>query len=94
MELAPGEAGRIVDLAQYLAKRGRVDESDPLFDRARKTAPGLPRVAFAIARADIENQRGSLERARSLLEEYLHASLTPDDPPRQEAEKRLRRAGG
>jgi thioredoxin-like negative regulator of GroEL len=90
MELAPGEAGRVVDLAQYLAGRGRVKESDPLFDRARKMAPGSPRVAFAIARTDIENHR-NMEQARSLLQEYLHASLTPDDPPRHEAEKLLRR---
>ena len=90
MELAPSEAGRIIDLAQYLAKRGRVEESDALFDQARKMAPGLPRVAFAIARADIENHR-NMDQARSLLQEYLHASLTPDDPPRHEAEKLLRR---
>jgi hypothetical protein len=50
-------------------------------------------VAFAEARVDIENHR-NLEHARGLLEGYLHASLTPDDPPRQEAEKLLRRAGG
>ena len=90
MELAPSEAGRIIDLAQYLAKRGRVEESDLLFDQARKMAPGLPRVTFAIARADIENHR-NMEQARSLLQEYLHASLTPDDPPRHEADKLLRR---
>jgi len=51
------------------------------------------RVAFTEAMVDIENNR-SMEKARALLEEYLHASLTPDDPPRQEAEKLLRRAGG
>jgi Flp pilus assembly protein TadD len=93
MELAPTEAGRVVDLARYVAKRGRLAESDLLFERARKLAPSQPRVAFAEARADIENRR-NLEQARKLLEGYLHASLTPDDPPRQEAEKLLRRAGG
>jgi Flp pilus assembly protein TadD len=93
MELAPGEAGRIVDLARYVAKRGRLAESDLLFQQARKLAPNLPRLAFAEARTDIENHR-NLEQARELLEQYLHASLTPDDPPRQEAEKLLRRAGG
>lgn len=90
MELAPGEAARVLDLAQYLAKRGQVNESDALFDRARKMAPGSPRVLFAIARADLENHR-NLQQARSLLQEYLHAGLTPDDPPRQEAEKLLQR---
>jgi Flp pilus assembly protein TadD len=93
MELAPTEAGRVVDLARYVAKRGRLGESDVLFARARMLAPTQPRVAFAEARVDIENQR-NLEQARGLLQEYLRASLTPDDPPRQEAEKLLRRAGG
>jgi Flp pilus assembly protein TadD len=93
MELAPSEAGRIVDLARYVAKRGRLSESDQLFERARKLAPNKPTVAFAEARVDIENQR-NLEQARGLLQGYLHANLTPDDPPRQEAEKLLRRAGG
>ncbi len=93
MELAPNEPGRIVDLARYVAKHGRYLESDRLFEQARKLAPQLPRVAFAEARVDIENHR-NLEQARAMLEGYLHASLTPDDPPRQEAEKLLRRAGG
>jgi Flp pilus assembly protein TadD len=93
MELAPSEPGRIVDLARYVAKRGRLAESDALFEQARKLAPNKPNVAFAQARVDIENQR-NLEQARGLLQGYLHASLTPDDPPRQEAEKLLRRAGG
>ena len=93
MELAPNEAGRIVDLARFVAKRGRLEESDALFEQARKLAPNKPTVAFAEARMNIENHR-NLERARGLLEGYLHASLTPDDPPRKEAEKLLRRAGG
>jgi Flp pilus assembly protein TadD len=93
MELAPYQPGRIVDLARYVAKRGRLAESDQLFEQARKLAPGLPRVAFAEAKVDIDNHR-NLEQARGLLDQYLHAALTPDDPPRQEAEKLLRRAGG
>ena len=93
MELAPSEPGRIMDLARYVAKRGRLVESDVLFEQARKMAPDVPRVAFAEARVDIENHR-NLEQARALLQQYLRASLTPDDPPRQEAEKLLRRAGG
>jgi Flp pilus assembly protein TadD len=93
MELAPSEPGRVLDVARYVAKRGRLSESDALFERARKLAPSQPRVAFAEARVDIENHR-KLEQARALLQSYLHASLTPDDPPRQEAEKLLRRAGG
>ena len=93
VELAPDEPGRLLDLARYIAKRGRFKESDVLFEQAGKMFPGLPRVAFAEARVDIENNR-RMERARALIEEYLHASLTPDDPPRQDAKKLLRRAGG
>lgn len=93
MELAPNQPGRVVDLARFLAKRGRLEESDRLFEQARAMPPGLPRVAFAEARADIENHR-NLKQARGLLETYLHSSLTPDDPPREEAEKLLRRIGG
>jgi Flp pilus assembly protein TadD len=89
IELAPGDAGRVVDLARYLARRGRLAESDALFDQARKLAPGRPSVAFAEARVDIENHR-KLEHARELLEQYLRADLTPEDPPRQQAEKLLR----
>src|SRR5580658_3566809 len=93
MELAPTDAGRILDLARYVAKRGRLTASDALIEQARKLAPNKPSVAFTEARMDIENHR-NLERARGLLQGYLHANLTPDDPPREEAEKLLRRAGG
>ena len=91
VELAPGEAGRIVDLARFVAKRGRTEESDQLFEQARELAPGKPGIAFAEAKTYIESHR-NLEQARMLLRGYLQASLTPDDPPRREAEKLLRRA--
>jgi len=93
VELAPAESGRIVDLARFLAKRGRLEESDKLFAQAIKLSPNKPGVAFAEARTDIENHR-NMEQARKLLLGYLQASLTPDDPPRHEAEKLLQRAGG
>jgi Flp pilus assembly protein TadD len=93
VELAPTEPGRVLDLARFIARRGRLKESDLLFEQARRMFPGQPRVAFAEARVDIENNR-SIQEARALLEEYLRARLTPEDPPRQEAEMLLRRAGG
>jgi Flp pilus assembly protein TadD len=93
IEFAPAEAGRVVDLARFLAKRGRSKESDTLFDRAVKMAPNQPRFLFAEASVAIENHRDT-EHARELLQTYLRASLTPDDPPRSEAEKLLRRLGG
>lgn len=93
MELAPEHPGRVVDLARYLAKRGRLEESDALFAQARKAASTRPDVLFAEARAYIENHR-NLDQARALLELYLQSNLTPDYPPRQAAEKLLRRSGG
>jgi Flp pilus assembly protein TadD len=93
MELAPNDAGRIMDVARFLAKRGRFQESDELFERARKAQPNKPGVNFAEAKVAIDNHR-NLERARTLLRTYLQSQLTPDDPPRQEAEKLLKRAGG
>jgi Flp pilus assembly protein TadD len=93
MELAPGEPGRVVDLARYVAKRGRLEESDVLFAQARRMAPNRPGIVFAEANTYVENHR-NLEQARTLLREYLRSNLTPDDPPRQAAEKLLRRAGG
>jgi Flp pilus assembly protein TadD len=92
IDLAPHESGRVVDLARFLAKRSRLEESDRLFAQARALAPGKPGIALAEARANIENNRNP-EQARKLLQEYLQSSLTPDDPPRLEAEKLLKRAG-
>ena len=93
MELAPTEPGRVVDLARFVAKHGRLEESDRLFAQAMKLVPGRPATAFAEARTDIENHR-NLDQARKLLQGYLQTILTPDDAPRQEAEKLLKRAGG
>jgi tetratricopeptide (TPR) repeat protein len=93
LELAPNQVGRVLDLAHYLAKRGRFEESDALFSQAEKLAPDAPRVAFAEARAYVENRR-KLEPARKLLRQYLSSSLTPDDPSKHSAEKLLHQAAG
>ncbi len=93
IELAPNQVGRVIDLARYLAKRGRLEESDAVYAQAEKMAPHDPRVLFARAKNDIENHR-NLEHARMLLREYLESQITPDDPPKQVAEELLRRAAG
>jgi Flp pilus assembly protein TadD len=93
MELAPTEAGRVLDLARYLARRGRIAESDAVFVRANQLAPNDPRVAFARAKTYID-QRRNLEQAQKLLHQYLDSRLTPDDPPKSVAEKLLRQALG
>jgi tetratricopeptide (TPR) repeat protein len=90
-ELAPSEPGRYIDLARYLAKRGRMAESDALFAQAAKVAPSAPRLAFERAKIYIESQR-NLPEARQLLRQYLAYAVTPDDPPKQAAEKLLREA--
>lgn len=88
---APSEAGRLVDLARFLARQGRHSESDTTFERAFQLAPQSPQVKFQRARTYLESGR-NLDLARKLLQEYLVSSLTPDDPPRAEAERLLRKA--
>jgi tetratricopeptide (TPR) repeat protein len=91
-EIAPGQVGRVVSLAKYLAKRGRIDESEAMFDRAARMAPNDPRILFERANAYVENRR-NLEQARELLERYLRSPLTPNDPPREQAEALLKKIG-
>jgi Flp pilus assembly protein TadD len=93
METAPREVGRVIDLARYLAKRGRMEETETMFAQAERMAPHDPRIAFARAKIYVDNNR-NLDEARKLLRQYLESSLTPDDPPRQAAERLLRQAGG
>ena len=93
MELAPRQVGRVLDLARYLAKRGRIAESEAAFDKAEQLAPNAPNVDFARARTYIEQKR-NLDQAKTLLVRYLHSDLTPDDPPRAQAEKLLRQVTG
>jgi Flp pilus assembly protein TadD len=92
-EMAPHQASRLIDLAKFLAKHGRYQESDQSFRKAEKIAPNNPQLIYA--RADTYIQQGrNLETARKLLERYLQAQLTPDDPPRAAAEKLLKKASG
>ncbi len=93
MELAPRQVGRVIDLARFLAKRGRYEESERTFVAAEKLAPNAPRVMYARAASYIETGR-NIEMARGLLEKYLASSLTPDDPSREEAQKLLHQASG
>ncbi len=92
-ELAPRQVGRVLDLAKYLAKRGRIQESDAAFDKAEKLAPNTPKVIFARADTYVQEKR-NLEQAKTLLIKYLQSDLSPDDPPRHVAEKLLKQASG
>lgn len=93
MELAPRQVGRVIDLAKFLAKQGRFEESEQTFVAAEKLAPDAPKVKYARAATYIETRR-NIEKARELLEKYLASSLTPDDPSREEAQKLLRQVSG
>jgi cytochrome c-type biogenesis protein CcmH/NrfG len=89
MELAPRQVGRVLDLARYLAKRGRFQESEAAFDKAERLAPHSPKVYFVRAHTYVEEKR-NLDKAKDLLVKYLQSDLTPDDPPREQAEKLLK----
>lgn len=93
MDLAPHQVGRVLDLARYMAHHGHIQESEAAFDKAEHMAPHDPRVLFARARVYVE-QRRNLSKARLLLIQYLQSDLTPDDAPREQAEKLLREASG
>jgi tetratricopeptide (TPR) repeat protein len=93
MELAPRQVGRVIDLAKFLAKQGRYEESERTFVAAEKLAPDAPRIMYARAATYIATGR-NIEVARALLEKYLASSLTPDDPSREEAQKLLHQAAG
>jgi tetratricopeptide (TPR) repeat protein len=93
MELAPRQVGRVLDLAKYLAKRGRYQESEATFDKAERLEPNAPKVMFARAHVYIQEKR-NLDQAKILLKKYLKSDLTPDDPPRELAEKMLKEVPG
>lgn len=90
--MAPKSVGRAIDLARFLSKQGRLQESQAVFAHAAKIAPDNPRLMFEKASAYVR-ARQNLDEARELLQKYLESPLTPDDPPRAEAERLLKQAG-
>ncbi|MGA2590427.1 MAG: tetratricopeptide repeat protein, partial [Bryobacteraceae bacterium] len=93
VQMAPQQVGRLIDLAKFMAKQGRYQESEQSFQKAQNIAPNAPQLIYA--RADIYIQQGrNLKTAQELLKLYLADQLTPDDPPRADAEKLLRKAAG
>jgi cytochrome c-type biogenesis protein CcmH/NrfG len=92
-ELAPRQVGRVLDLAQYLSKRGRVQESEAAFAQAEKIAPNSPRLLYERAQTYIRDNR-NLDQARELLKKYVSSTLTAEDPPREKALALLRKVNG
>ncbi len=89
VDLAPRQVGRILDLASFLAKQGQYQQSDAAFSQAERVAPNSPRVMFERAKAYIRARR-NLGAARELLVRYLNSPLSPEDPPRNQAEQLLK----
>src|ERR1035438_4765232 len=93
LEIAPQQVGRLIDLARLLTRRGRYQEADLSLAKAEQIAPNSPRLMFARADLYIKGKR-NLDVARELLKRYLNSTLTPEDPPRADAEKLLKQVQG
>ena len=91
-EMAPRQIDRLIDLAKFLARRGKVQQSEQALAMAAELAPESPRLLFARAEMYIQWQR-NLEEAQVLLRRYLQMPLTPEDPPRRDAEQLLVKTG-
>ncbi len=92
-EIAPQQIGRLIDLARLFTKQGRYHEADLSLAKAEQIAPDSPKLMFARADLYIKSKR-NLDVARELLKRYLNSALTPDDPPRSDAEKLLKQVQG
>jgi tetratricopeptide (TPR) repeat protein len=92
-EAAPKQIGRAIDLAVFLAKRGRTQESDVMFDAAQKISPNHPAYLWQRANSLIEQKR-NLPEAQKLLRQYLTSQVNPDDDHKQEARKLLSQMSG
>jgi cytochrome c-type biogenesis protein CcmH/NrfG len=90
LEIAPTQPGRFLELAKFLATRGRIAESEAMFEEAARLSPNNPHLMFDRASLYIK-QRRNLAEARALLERYLRLPLTPNDPPRDRAELLLKK---
>lgn len=93
INVAPHQVGHLLALARFLATQGRTKESDAVFLEAQKKHPNAPEVLFAWA-AVLVKQKRDLPQAKTMLEQYMQASITPDDPPKNEAKRLLKEVGG
>jgi tetratricopeptide (TPR) repeat protein len=93
ISVAPLELGHFLALGRFLANQGRNRESDAIFLEAQTKHPNSPQVWFAWASVLVKQKR-DLGQAKTMLEKYVRASITPDDPPKQEARRLLKEVGG
>ncbi|MCX6621403.1 MAG: tetratricopeptide repeat protein, partial [Acidobacteria bacterium] len=66
VDLAPRQAGRVADLAKFLANQGRFEEADRAWQQAERIAPDSPKVMFERASTYVSTKR-NLQQARELL---------------------------
>jgi tetratricopeptide (TPR) repeat protein len=90
--MAPRQIDHLLELAKFLARRGNVQQSEHVLSTAAAVEPESPRLLFARAELYIQQQRNLME-AQALLRRYLQMPLTPDDPPRRDAERLLAQSG-
>jgi tetratricopeptide (TPR) repeat protein len=93
VDAAPKQVGRVIDLAKFLSKQGRIEESEQTFLAAERIAPDSPKLLYQRAETYIKARR-NIDTARDLLKRYLSATLSPEDPSRVQAEKLLKQVGG
>ena len=93
IDLAPKQASHLVELAKFLARRGRLDESEATFRTAENLEPANASVVFEHANTCVKAGK-NLPEAKQLLRRYLSMNTTPDDPPKQEAQKLLASLSG
>ena len=63
VEAAPQQIGKLIELARFLVKQGRVQEADQSLARAEKIAPGSPRLM--LAKADLYIKTGHKRSRRA-----------------------------
>jgi tetratricopeptide (TPR) repeat protein len=92
VEMAPRQVDPLIKLAQFFARHGKLQQGEQALAAAAEVAPESPRLLFARAEMYVQ-QRHNLREAQLLLQRYLRMPLTPEDPPRREAERLLAASG-
>jgi tetratricopeptide (TPR) repeat protein len=89
----PHKLGGLLTYAKFLANQGRNSESDAVLEQARQMDPEAPQVWYTRANI-LVRQRRNLDEARVLLQRYLGASITVDDPSKEDAARLLKQVDG
>lgn len=89
----PGKVAGLLALAKFLSNQGRTRESDAVLAQAETIQPNAPQVLYTKADLLIRQKR-NLSEARALLQKYMVSNITVDDPPKTDAARLLKQAGG